>query len=989
MKLTRMQQAQLRWRTDDRARGQAGFWFTLLLWAVTFVASMLLKPKPELDNAKPSGLGDFNFPTSTEGRVVPILWGTVKISGPNTVWYGDLRQVAIKEKVKTGMFSSETIIKGFQYFIGIQFAFCRGTLDALLRVWIGDDEVYNAETTDDQTFTIDKPELFGGEDNGNGGVVGTWRFHAGSQTQTADTYLSEFQSEGGDTCAYRGTAYICPDERPIYVGNSSNIKPWKFEVRRIPNGLGLLDVYKTVNDNDANPMNVIYEIMTDTDWGLGYDPTLIDTSNFSTAAATLAVEGNGFSMQLDNPREASELIGLVEEQIDGIVFFNQQTSQWQVRLARADYVPQDLDPITDENAKLENFARGSWENTTNAVRIEFNERQDAYKQTYAVAQDTANVRIQDDVNIAVTKKYPGVKDATLANSIAWRDLRGLSYPLAKVKVTVDRSFWATNPGDVFRFSWANLGITDLVVRVQRIDFGAIEENRIVLDCVQDVFYTAAPSFSDPGTTSWGDPLGEMTELDEAVVFEAPRAVVTRDPRTGGSLRNKIMVVPGTQGDSASSVDIRQRNSSGTPGGTFLVDGAVFGFAKVGTLSSSLGTGNGEGTSYPMTAVTITPTTYNDDQEGWLEAVTPSTVSFELGTELVNLLYIDDGAGNGEFLVFETAVANGANVDLQQVYRGMLDSAQQSHASGADVYLISASAGVSETDLVEIHNVDVKLTPRNLRGSLDEGSVTAKSLTMDRRVRRPYPPSEVSLNGVAWDSTGVILEANGTGSEGLHVDVDWIRRDYRVADSPTTISELPQLNTDAETLFPGFVAATSHDMNLEVRHDPTGTNDLILNEVGLAGTNYSLRRIDILEALNGAVPTGDLRVILTARHVDDGDTLTARQDLVFDFGITTALTGQFEFGKIANGATSAAYTATVGGTYNFTLSSAMSSSNVQYRLNGGLWATMITAGSTTGSITGVVATDTIEVRWLLGDTGLRQLDMAAPGAGQDGFAILSS
>ena len=62
--------------------------------------------------------------------------------------------------------------------------------------------------------------------------------------------------------------------------------------------------------------------------------------------------------------------------------------------------------------------------------------------------------------------------------------------------------------------------------------------------------------------------------------------------------------------------------------------------------------------------------------------------------------------------------------------------------------------------------------------------------------------------------------------------------------------------------------------------------------------------------------------------------------------------------------------------------------VEYRLNGGAWLTLIAAGLTTGSILGVVATDTIEVRHLSSDSGaLKQLDMDAPGAGQDGYAIL--
>ena len=107
----------------------------------------------------------------------------------------------------------------------------------------------------------------------------------------------------------------------------------------------------------------------------------------------------------------------------------------------------------------------------------------------------------------------------------------------------------------------------------------------------------------------------------------------------------------------------------------------------------------------------------------------------------------------------------------------------------------------------------------------------------------------------------------------------------------------------------------------------------------------------------------------------------------DFAIATALTGQFEFGATAIGVSSATYTATVNGTYNFTLSSATTVGDIEYSLNGGGFLQLIAQGATTGMIAGVVNTDTIVVRHQSTDVGLlKQLDMVAAGAGQDAFAI---
>ena len=58
------------------------------------------------------------------------------------------------------------------------------------------------------------------------------------------------------------------------------------------------------------------------------------------------------------------------------------------------------------------------------------------------------------------------------------------------------------------------------------------------------------------------------------------------------------------------------------------------------------------------------------------------------------------------------------------------------------------------------------------------------------------------------------------------------------------------------------------------------------------------------------------------------------------------------------------------------------------MNGGAWTTLISSGNTSGSITGVVVSDTIELRHTSTDaSALKQLNMTAPGGGTDGFAVL--
>lgn len=954
---------------------QAGFVVSLLIYAALFVLAELLRPKPQQEQSKPAGLGDFQFPTATEGRPIPLIWGTVRQKGPNVVWYGDYTQQPITEKVKTGLFSSDEVTRGFRYFLGVQFAMCRGPVDSLERLWIGDVEIpISGPISPGGTFTVNCPELFGGDENGQGGVTGTLQFFAGTDSQAVSTYLADYQQEGGDTPAYRGTCYVAPATDSVYLGNSTSIKPWAFELKRIPNPLGLANS-GTVNTFDANPANVLYEILTDTEWGRGLPASDIDTSNFAAAGATLASEGNGFSYLLDRQLSMSQLVKLIEEQIDGVLFENRATGKWQITLARDDYDIDTVPEITEATmVELVSFSRGSWDDTTNIVDIKFNDRADTYKETYATAQDSANLRVLQGTALSVEQTFPGVKDADLANFIAWRQLRSLSYPLSKLTVVLDRTFYDVNRGDVLAFTNTQLGLSKLPVRVQRIDYGTATSNRIRVDLIQDVFTAEQPSFGAPAPTGWELPADDLLPFDatDQVAFESPLAIVKRKPGVTGT--PPLVWAGARRKGNEIGFDIRQRSAASVPSGAFTDDGTVSRLLFIGELGSSLSVGS----ALPLATLTLAPGPDTQSAlEGSFDDVTDPS---DLGLNLVNLIVVDPGGSNEEFMLVTSAQTSGPNVQLNNVYRGALDSVQRNHASGEKVWLLAEGGGLNQTPIDPTFEVDVKLIPFSATDEVAEGDATTINFTMDERVSRPYPPSLITLDGSDWASS-TSLEANGSAAEDFAIDLSFRRRDFRTA------NEVQSLGADAETIDGTFPAANSTVHDVEVRNDPAGTNTLLFTEEDVSGSQLDVLRIKILQATDGVVPT-DLRFAITSYHTIAGVEYASRTALTFDFSVTTALTGQFEFGALDTSDVSALYTATVAGTYSFTLSSAFSAGDVEYRLNGGSWTTLIAAGNTSGSIVGVSISDTIEVRHGSSDSGaLKQLDMAAAGAGQDGFAIL--
>lgn len=72
------------------------FWVYFIVFVISLVAGLSMVPKPQ--SQPPPGYGDVKVPTAEEGREIAVLFGTRDVEGPNVVWSGDFRAVAVKKK---------------------------------------------------------------------------------------------------------------------------------------------------------------------------------------------------------------------------------------------------------------------------------------------------------------------------------------------------------------------------------------------------------------------------------------------------------------------------------------------------------------------------------------------------------------------------------------------------------------------------------------------------------------------------------------------------------------------------------------------------------------------------------------------------------------------------------------------------------------------------------------------------------------------------
>ena len=69
--------------------------FFFLALAIVMAAVFLLMPTPTPNMPTSSGLNIFDYSTNSNGRAIPELFGTAKLSG-NVIWCGDLRSKKIE-----------------------------------------------------------------------------------------------------------------------------------------------------------------------------------------------------------------------------------------------------------------------------------------------------------------------------------------------------------------------------------------------------------------------------------------------------------------------------------------------------------------------------------------------------------------------------------------------------------------------------------------------------------------------------------------------------------------------------------------------------------------------------------------------------------------------------------------------------------------------------------------------------------------------------
>jgi hypothetical protein len=702
-------------------------WVALIMTVVSFLATVFLTPKPKLENARPSNLSDVRFPRSDEGSPVPLVFGTVRLRGPNTIWMGDFQTIAITQKVKTGLFSSKRQTIGYKYYVGLDLALCLGPGVVLKRIWAGKHTVWSGTVSTEDVVSIDEPELFGGEKQ-RGGLQGDVAFYPGDFSATQDAYVAGFV--GSDLPRYGGICHAV--FRSFYVGTSPQLEPFSFELQRLTDGLGL-GAKAIVNGVDMNPMELLYDAVAQR-WGrLGIDVADLDVASWTACGNTLYDEGNGMSLMVDRANTGKDIVEEVLRQIDGVLYQDPETGKIVAKLIRADYTLGSLASFDPSNvAEMSEFTAQTWAETYNQCRVVFTNRAKDYVDGTSMEQNLAGIGFQGRVR-SLTKNFPAVNTAEQAAYLAARSLSYVCVPLAKCRLVMNREALALRPGTPFKLTWPEYGLTDAVFRAQRFDLGEVDNGRVIVEAAQDRFADPTPINAAPEESQWVEPDRSAQALLSLAVNEMPYFLAAQFLGvTPADAEGRVMAFARKSSSYAITMEAWQDTASGFTDPSLALEPVPFPASGLVAVAYSETEGSTTGLDSALGLV------IGSLSSGFVPTTTDAA-GVRSGTNLAIV--------GGELIAF-TGVTDlgGGQYRLTNVYRGLLDTLPATHAVGVPVFFITDADCLPDTPFGATSTVYTRLLETTSLGTFPLASAANNAVTLNQRTARPLPPANTQVGG---------------------------------------------------------------------------------------------------------------------------------------------------------------------------------------------------------------------------------------------------
>lgn len=516
-----------------------------------------------------------------------------------------------------------------------------------------------------------------------------------------------------------------------------------------------------------NPAHIVYECLTNAEWGMGYDVSIIDSASFTAAADVFYAEGLGLCLQWLRQDSIENFIKLVMDHAGAVTVEDRTTGLIQLKPLRGGYTIGSLPEFGSELGnviEMRRFERAAITDNINEVSVSYTDAQTGKTGSVAV-QNLAAVQASGRV-ISQSVDYPGLPTMDLAVRTALRDLKAYTSSLARVHLTVNRAGYALTPGDVIAFSWLPDGISLMPLRVIDVDYGSLTDGQVQLECLEDVFGLPATTYVAQQETGWVTPDSTAQPPAATAVFEAPY--------------RELLAAIGRSETQALSVEA---------GYVYAVAARAPGFNLCYELYTKIGadpyadTGTGDwcpsGTlvaAISASATSITLAAFDD-----LASVAVGSLAM-LGAgataEMVRVVTVD------------------ADTGVLTIARGCLDTTPKAWALGTRLWAIDDASCGSTTEYATTEVVDAKILTRTSTDLLPLDSVSPTTVTMNQRQIRPYPPGLLRIKDDLNTVTGLAYPLELAGA----LTASWAHRDRVLQDDQIIDETAASIGPEAGTTY---------------------------------------------------------------------------------------------------------------------------------------------------------------------------------------------
>ena len=553
-----------------------------------------------------------------------------------------------------------------------------------------------------------------------------------------------------------------------------------------------LDLY------DINPIHLIRECLINRRWGMGYPIEDLDDESFVAAAQTLYDEEFGLSFIWDQCGEIEEFIVEILRHIDAVLYLESKTGKFVVKLIRVDYDVNELPTIGPEQIiEVVDYVRRTQTELINTLTLTY---QDGYtnKETSITMHDLALIQAQGQV-IVKDVTMAGISNAAVANRIVMRELKTYSTEISKVTLICNRECSKYNLADVFKFQWPDYGIETEIMRISKIQFGSLHDNKILIEAVQDFNSLQDSVYADVPDTKWQDPVNFPQPSEHRIIMEAPYLTLVHIFGEHeiiwdevGPDENMSYVMYGANKPTSDSY--HYFISSKTEGQNYTTHNQFFPFAPYAVLSEDVGK------SSNVFSISMFSSDIYKVRMGTFAAI---------NDELIKVIGM-------------------TTVPPFTLYaqRAVLDTTPKSHSAGDEIIFIQDFYGTDQIEYVTGEEVFMKARSVTSKGILSVSAAPEDSIIINNRFIRPYPPGNFRINNEIYP---VFVRA------GYDLEITWSHRD-RIQQTAYIVEQ--------EEGDIGPEEGTTYTLKFYDEND-----SLIREETGITGTSYTYTNAQEMEDSN--------------------------------------------------------------------------------------------------------------------------------------------